>query len=458
MSMACGRVSPSFLKWRVSHRLGISQLPSRYSNYDMQQTGFIPCLSSPKGFCKLTDALESEPRGITPTVVNLANCVEQNAKLNSKNGRVMLIDGTYMMYRAYYKILARLNRDRYWNADGNGDWVYTISRALSLILDVLELGPSHVAVCFFLLDLQNSKYLIFCLLLFQNCFRLLISCFYCIWYLVITLINFYGVPLGRASAPFREHYDGKGINFRHILYPSYKGNRNATPDTVIQGLQYFKLSLRAMSIPVIQVPGVEADDVIGTLSVNSVADGFKVRVVSPDRDFFQLISPAVRLLRIASRGSEIVSFGVEEFAERYGDLKPSQYVDMVSLTGDKTDNIPEINGIEGADALKLIIKFGTLENLLKCLDQIEEGDIKEALVSNADQAILNKNLLMLRSDLPFHKVPFTTRDLLFKKPKDDGEKFRNLWTAISAYAEGHSAEHLIRRVDNLWKQHTTYKQ
>ncbi|MCL7022502.1 hypothetical protein MKW94_025203 [Papaver nudicaule] len=401
MSMACGRVSPSFLKWRVSHRLGISQLPSRYSNYDMQQTGFIPCLSSPKGFCKLTDALESEPRGITPTVVNLANCVEQNAKLNSKNGRVMLIDGTYMMYRAYYKILARLNRDRYWNADGNGDWVYTISRALSLILDVLELGPSHVAVVF----------------------------------------DHDGVPLGHASAPFREHYDGKGINFRHILYPSYKGNRNATPDTVIQGLQYFKLSLRAMSIPVIQVPGVEADDVIGTLSVNSVADGFKVRVVSPDRDFFQLISPAVRLLRIASRGSEIVSFGVEEFAERYGDLKPSQYVDMVSLTGDKTDNIP-----------------GTLENLLKCLDQIEEGDIKEALVSNADQAILNKNLLMLRSDLPFHKVPFTTRDLLFKKPKDDGEKFRNLWTAISAYAEGHSAEHLIKRADNLWKQHTTYKQ
>ncbi|KAI3956044.1 hypothetical protein MKW92_002861 [Papaver armeniacum] len=416
MSMACCfRVADSIR--RSCHRSGIPQLMVGCNIPDKKQRGLIPCSSSSKDYCNFSDGLESESRGINSTVVNLANCVEQDVKLNTSKGRVMLIDGTYMIYRAYYKILARLDRDRYWNADGNGDWVYTISRALSLILDVLELGPSHVAVVF----------------------------------------DHDGVPLGRASASFRENYNGKGTNFRHILYPSYKGHRNATPDTVIQGLQYFKLSLRAMSIPVIQVPGVEADDVIGTLSVNSVVDGFKVRVVSPDRDFFQLISPAVRLLRIASRGSEMVSFGVEEFAERYGDLKPSQFVDMVSLTGDRTDNIPEINGIEDADALKLIIKFGTLENLLKCVDQVEEECIKKALVSNADQAILNKNLLMLRSDLPFHKVPFRTSDLLFRKPKDDGEKFRNLLTAISAYAEGHSAEHLIRRADNLWKQHTTAK-
>ncbi|KAI3977619.1 hypothetical protein MKX01_004152 [Papaver californicum] len=78
-----------------------------------------------------------------------------------------------------------------------------------------------------------------------------------------------------------------------------------------------------MPIQVIEVPGVEADDVIGTLAVNSVAVGFKVRVVSPYKDFFQIISPALRLLRIASRGSEMVSFGVEEFSKRYGDLKPS---------------------------------------------------------------------------------------------------------------------------------------
>ncbi|XP_026389831.1 uncharacterized protein LOC113284548 isoform X2 [Papaver somniferum] len=420
MNMSCCFRVADFIR-RSCRRSGIPQLMIGCNIPDKQQRGLIPCSSSLKGYCNLSDGLESESPGITSRVVNLANRVEQSVKLNNTwKGRVMLIDGTYMIYRAYYKILARLDRDHYWNADGNGDWVYTISRALSLILDVLELGPSHVAVVF----------------------------------------DHDGVPLGRASASFRENYNGKGTNFRHILYPSYKGHRNATPDTVIQGLQYFKLSLRAMSIPVIQVPGVEADDVIGTLAVNSVADGFKVRVVSPDRDFFQLISPAVRLLRIASRGSEMVSFGVEEFAERYGDLKPSQFIDMVSLLGDKTDNIPEVNGIEDADALKLIIKFGTLENLLKCVDQVEEECIKKALVSNADQAILNKNLLMLRSDLPFHKVPFRTSDLLFRKPKDDGEKFRNLLTAISAYAEGHSAEHLIRKADNLWKQHTTasYKQ
>ncbi|GKV29245.1 hypothetical protein SLEP1_g38186 [Rubroshorea leprosula] len=95
-----------------------------------------------------------------------------------------------------------------------------------------------------------------------------------------------------------------------------------------------------MSINVIEVPGVEADDVIGTLAIRSVEAGFKVRVVSPDKDFFQILSPSLRLLRIAPRGIEMVSFGMEEFAERYGDLKPSQFVDVVALMGDSADNIP----------------------------------------------------------------------------------------------------------------------
>ncbi|RVW34281.1 DNA polymerase I [Vitis vinifera] len=99
----------------------------------------------------------------------------------------------------------------------------------------------------------------------------------------------------------------EGLNFRHTLYPSYKSNRPPTPDTIVQGLQYLKASIKAMSIKVIEVPGVEADDVIGTLSVRSVDAGYKVRVVSPDKDFFQILSPSLRLLRIAPRGFELVS-------------------------------------------------------------------------------------------------------------------------------------------------------
>uniref|UniRef100_A0A6N2MG89 5'-3' exonuclease domain-containing protein n=1 Tax=Salix viminalis TaxID=40686 RepID=A0A6N2MG89_SALVM len=98
----------------------------------------------------------------------------------------------------------------------------------------------------------------------------------------------------------------KGTNFRHTLYSLYKSNRPPTPDTVFQGLPYLKAAIKAMSIKVIEVPGVEADDVIGTLAVNSVKDGFKVRVVSPDKDFFQILCPSLRLLRIAPLGFEIL--------------------------------------------------------------------------------------------------------------------------------------------------------
>ncbi|KAJ7962557.1 DNA polymerase I [Quillaja saponaria] len=319
---------------------------------------------------------------------------ERTVDTNPSNGRVMLIDGTSIIYRAYYKLLAKLHHGHLSHADGNGDWVLTIFSALSLIIDVLEFIPSHVAVVF----------------------------------------------------------DHDGMNFRHNIYPSYKSNRPPTPDTIVQGLQYLKASIKAMSIKVIEVPGVEADDVIGTLALRSVDDGYKVRVVSPDKDFFQILSPSLRLLRIAPRGFEMVSFGIENFSEKYGALRPSQFVDVMSLVGDRSDNIPGVEGIGDVHAVKLISKFGTLENLLHCVDQVEEGRIKQALIANADQAVMSKNLALLRSDLPFYMVPFATRDLSFNKPEDNGEKFTSLLTAIGAYAQGFSADPIIRRALYLWKK------
>ncbi|XP_024013757.1 uncharacterized protein LOC18020694 isoform X2 [Eutrema salsugineum] len=320
---------------------------------------------------------------------------ERTTKISaaSSNGRVMLIDGTSIMYRAYYKLLARLNHGHLTHADGNADWVLTIFSALSLIIDVLKFLPSHVAVVF----------------------------------------------------------DHDGLNFRHNMYPAYKSNRPPTPDTIVQGLQYLKASIKAMSIKVIEVPGVEADDVIGTLAVRSIGAGFKVRVVSPDKDFFQILSPSLRLLRIASRGSEMVSFGEEDFAKKFGNLKPAQFVDIISLAGDKSDNIPGVDGIGNVHAVELISRFGTLENLLQSVDEIKEGRLKENLIAHADQAMLSKKLALLRTDLPDYMVPFETRDLVFKKPEDNGEKWRSLLVAIGAYAEGFSADPVIRKTFQLWE-------
>ncbi|KAL3519151.1 hypothetical protein ACH5RR_021740 [Cinchona calisaya] len=334
------------------------------------------------------------------------------SNVDSSNGRVMLIDGTSIIYRAYYRLLAKLHHGHLSHADGNGDWVLTIFTALSLIIDVLEFIPSHVTVIF----------------------------------------DHDGVPFGPTSVSSQQNIVSKGLNFRHTLYPLYKSHRPPTPDTIVQGLQYLKASIKAMSIKVIEVPGVEADDVIGTLALRSVDAGFKVRVVSPDKDFFQILSPSLRLLRIAPRGFEMVSYGIEDFAEQYGSLTPSQFVDVVALVGDKSDNIPGVDGIGGVRAVQLITKFGTLENLLQCVEQVSEERIRQALRENAEQAILSKNLALLRSDLPCYIVPFATNDLVFKKPEDDGEKFTSLLTAISAYAEGSSADSIIRRVIYLWKK------
>ncbi|XP_030506279.2 uncharacterized protein LOC115721166 isoform X2 [Cannabis sativa] len=362
---------------------------------------------SSKGYCIKSGGLDADLAGgvheeRTATLCakgtlqqgGLVSSDEKDVNNNSLDGRLMLIDGTSIIYRAYYKLLAKLHHGLLSHADGNGDWVLTVFTALSLIIDVLEFVPSHIAVVF----------------------------------------------------------DHDGRNFRHTLYPSYKSNRPPTPDTIVQGLQYLKASIKAMSIKVIEVPGVEADDVIGTLALRSVNAGYKVRVVSPDKDFFQILSPSLRLLRIAPRGGEMVSFGVEDFAKRYGALEPSQFVDILALVGDRSDNIPGVEGIGEVNAVQLISRFGNIETLLQRVDELKEDRIKKTLVANADQALLSKNLVLLRSDLPFYMVPFVTEDLIFKHPEDNGERFSSLLTAMGAYAEGFSVDPVIRRAYYLWKK------
>ncbi|XP_028956766.1 uncharacterized protein [Malus domestica] len=409
--------SLSLWKWRSFTLRFVGTRRRRSSIQSPNSLRFSPLISH-KGYCNTFNrsfnsastgvvsesgdaaaaAFYSKSEGVVSRDMLLASTLfkreEKTVNRNPSDGRVMLIDGTSIIYRAYYKLLAKLHHGHLSHADGNGDWVLTIFSALSLIIDVLMFIPSHVAVVF----------------------------------------------------------DHDGLNFRHTLYPAYKSNRPPTPDTIVQGLQYLKASIKAMSIKVIEVPGVEADDVIGTLAVRSVDSGYKVRVVSPDKDFFQILSPSLRLLRIAPRGFDMISFGMEDFTEKYGSLQPSQFVDVISLVGDKSDNIPGVHGIGNVHAVQLITKFGTLENLLQCVDQVEEERIRKTLIENADQALLSKNLALLRSDLPLYMVPFATKDLPFHKPEDNGEKFTSLLTAISAYAEGFSADPIIRRAFYLWNK------
>ncbi|KAK7362694.1 hypothetical protein VNO77_04814 [Canavalia gladiata] len=423
----------SFSLWRKlsfpRHRVLRSVTIRSYSGKVQTLKLFHPqCTLVSKGYCSATSVspgvVPATSGSTTPLVTDggfgtvealqlgSVGNAERAANADTLNGRVMLIDGTSIIYRAYYKLLAKLHHGHLTHADGNGDWALTIFTALNLIIDVLEFIPSHVLVVF----------------------------------------DHDGIPFGHTYNSSNQSFTAKGQNFRHNLYPAYKSNRPPTPDTIVQGLQYFKASIKAMSIKVIEVPGVEADDVIGTLALRSVNAGYKVRVVSPDKDFFQILSPSLRLLRIAPRGDQMVSFGVEDFANRYGGLKPSQFADMIALSGDRSDNIPGVNGIGDVHAVQLIGKFGTLEKVLESVDQIKEDRIRKALIENAEQALLSKELALLRSDLPLYMVPFAVRDLSFNKPEDDGDRFNSLLRAISAYAEGFLADFIIRRTVHLWRK------
>ncbi|KAL4578531.1 hypothetical protein LXL04_014655 [Taraxacum kok-saghyz] len=423
----CGRSFSANHRARTSRNLFSSSRIRFAKGYHKVSNSLKAELSktTPVASIKESESVEKEATPSESTSFDSSQKTDNVVNVDSSNGRVMLIDGTSIIYRSYYKLLAKLHHGHLSNADGNGDWVLTISTALSLIIDVLEFTPSHVAVVF---D-HDGEY--------SN--------------LAVTSLHT-RFSFGNNPQSPRQKFMAKGQTFRHTMYPSYKSNRPPTPDTIVQGLQYLKASIKAMSIKVIEVPGVEADDVIGTLAIRSVQDGFKVRVVSPDKDFFQILSPSLRLLRIAPRGFEMVSFGMEDFAKKYGAIEPCQFVDVMSLVGDRSDNIPGVDGIGDVHAVQLISRFGTLENLLEHVDQLEEGRIRKTLIANKEQALLSKELALLRSDLPYYMVPFSINDLIFKKPEDNGEKFTNLLTAIGAYAEGFSLDSVIRRAFYLWKK------
>ncbi len=199
-------------------------------------------------------------------------------------------------------------------------------------------------------------------------------------------------------------FDPKGGNFRHDLYPAYKANREATPEDITASVPYIKEVLEAMRIPVIEVPGYEADDVIGTLSRKASEEGYEVFMVTPDKDFGQLIRPTVHIYkqRKGSEGIEVI--GCEQLHEHYGIDDPRQVIDILALWGDAADNIPGVPGIGEKSATKLVCAFGSVENLLANLDQLK-GKQRENIERSADQIRLAKQLATIELNVPVEFVP-----------------------------------------------------
>ena len=207
-------------------------------------------------------------------------------------------------------------------------------------------------------------------------------------------------------------FDPKGGDFRHEIYPQYKANREATPEDIVQSVPYIKRILEALRIPVMEIPGYEADDVIGTLSMKAASAGYEVYMVTPDKDYGQLIRPTVRIYkqRKGSEGIEII--GCEQIREHYGIDDPTQVIDILALWGDAADNIPGVPGIGEKSAIKLVGQFGTVENLLAHTDQLK-GKQRENIEASHDQILLAKRLATIDLNVP---VAFDPQALTMESP------------------------------------------
>lgn len=252
--------------------------------------------------------------------------------------KLMLLDGMAIIYRAYYA----LNRNPRLNSKGvNTSAVLGFTNTLYDLMR--QQHPTHIAVAF---DLHEPT-------------------------------------------------------FRHEMYEPYKGNRDATPEDILTAIPLVRQLLDCFRITVLTCKGYEADDVIGTASAWAEREGFdEILMVTPDKDFAQLVTDKVHLYRFGRMGKPDEEYGPQQVCERFGVCKSTQVIDILGLWGDSIDNIPGIPGVGEKKAKQLIEQFGSIENMIAHADEIKNAKLCELVKQYADQALLSKQLATIALDAP----------------------------------------------------------
>ncbi len=219
-------------------------------------------------------------------------------------------------------------------------------------------------------------------------------------------------------------FDPPGGSFRNNIFPEYKANREATPEDIRKAVPYIKRLAQAYRIPVIEVAGYEADDVIGTLAKKAEQKGYQVFMMTPDKDFSQLVSDRIQIYKPAKGGKEAEKWGVEEVRKKFGIESPEQVIDILALWGDASDNIPGAPGIGEKTSQKLIAEYKSLEGLYSQLDQLK-GKQKETLENFRDQVMLSYKLATIDTQVP---VDLDEKGLVLEHP--DREALRELFNEL----------------------------
>ena len=234
-------------------------------------------------------------------------------------------------------------------------------------------------------------------------------------------------------------FDLSGPTFRHVMYEPYKANREAQPEDITTAMPYIQDIIKAFHIPVVTVEGFEADDVIGTLAKQAEKEGFQVYMVTPDKDYAQLVSENIFMYKPSRSGNGVEIIGVPEVLEQWSIKRVEQVIDILGLQGDAVDNIPGIPGIGKKTAIKLLDKYDSVEGLLANTHELK-GKQKEKVEEFAEQGLLSKKLATINIEVPIQFDASTyildpfDRDKLSELFKE--LEFRSLAKQILGEADG----------------------
>ncbi|MCB9293285.1 MAG: DNA polymerase I [Lewinellaceae bacterium] len=219
-------------------------------------------------------------------------------------------------------------------------------------------------------------------------------------------------------------FDLSTPTFRHEMYEPYKANREDQPEDITVAMPYIEAIIKALKIPVVTVDGYEADDVIGTLARQAAAEGYTVYMVTPDKDFGQLVTDKILLYKPSRQGNGVEIMGVPEILEKWGIKRVEQVIDMLGLQGDSVDNIPGIPGIGPKTAAKLLEQYDSVEELIEHAGELK-GKQQERVREFSEQALLSKKLATINVEAP---IRFDAGEFIIEEP--DREKLAEIFREL----------------------------
>lgn len=210
-------------------------------------------------------------------------------------------------------------------------------------------------------------------------------------------------------------FDTSAPTFRHETFKEYKANRERQPEEIGVAIPYCKKILEGFGIPVLELDGYEADDIIGTFAKTAAAKGFDVYMMTPDKDFAQLVQENIFLYKPARMGNAVEVYGIPEVLQKFDINEVTQVIDFLGLKGDSVDNIPGVPGVGDKTASKLLKEFGSVENIVANVDQLK-GALQKKIQEFGDQGLLSKELATIKTDVPF---AFEEDKLKYTGPNDE---------------------------------------